>query len=160
MFDVLDGLAANCGALDIYSSCLSDLSHGLGYADECIFMVNENEERVMKFRFVTLGVLTFATVAMTSAMPHKAYACRGFISSILNQCWLDDLHDALGHPLNKVMVPPAPAPAPVLVPPPPPPLGAFCVTPQGVFGPGPLHPVGSPCNVETLHFGSLFGQVV
>jgi hypothetical protein len=121
-------------------------------------MVNQNEESVVKFRFVTLGVLAFATVAMTSAMPHKAYACRGFITSILGQCWLDDLHDAVvGHPLNKVMVPPAPAP---LVPPPPPTLGAFCVTPQGVFGPGPLHPVGSPCSVETLHSGSLVGQVV
>jgi hypothetical protein len=38
-------------------------------------------------------------------------------------------------------------------------LGNFCATPVGIFGPGPLNPVGSGCNVNTFN-GVVFGQVV
>ena len=37
-------------------------------------------------------------------------------------------------------------------------LGNFCATPAGVFGPGPLNPVGADCNAQTP-YGMFFGQV-
>jgi hypothetical protein len=37
-------------------------------------------------------------------------------------------------------------------------LGAFCLTPIGRFGPGPIQPVGSPCGVMTAQ-GQVAGQV-
>jgi hypothetical protein len=38
-------------------------------------------------------------------------------------------------------------------------MGNFCGTPQGVFGPGPINPVGSSCHVD-FPGGSLWGQVI
>lgn len=37
-------------------------------------------------------------------------------------------------------------------------LGNFCQTPAGRFGPGPLNPVGTPCNANTP-FGLVWGHV-
>lgn len=36
--------------------------------------------------------------------------------------------------------------------------GNFCATPAGVFGPGPVNPVGAGCNAQTP-YGMVFGQV-
>jgi hypothetical protein len=49
--------------------------------------------------------------------------------------------------------PPMQPPMPALV------LGNFCATPAGMFGPGPVQPVGSSCNAYTP-FGPVFGMVV
>lgn len=48
----------------------------------------------------------------------------------------------------------------VVVPPPPPPpqLGAFCYTPLGRFGPGPLRPFGAPCAANTIR-GMIAGRI-
>jgi hypothetical protein len=59
---------------------------------------------------------------------------------------------------------PAQAPTPMNSGPPPMfqqagPLGNFCATNGGVFGPGPVNPVGAPCNAAT-QWGVFYGQVV
>jgi len=49
----------------------------------------------------------------------------------------------------------AAAPPPILQ---PTPFGSFCLTMAGRFGPGPMQPIGAPCNVWTPG-GPVWGSV-
>jgi hypothetical protein len=91
------------------------------------------------------------TVAATS----DAFACRGFLSSVVGQCWLDDVHDAMGDPLNKFVPPPPPPPLPAgpfPAPVPGPVMGGACLTMTGLHPMNVIMPVGSTCS-GTNQFG-------
>lgn len=50
-------------------------------------------------------------------------------------------------------------PQPQIVTQPRPPFGTFCQTPFGIFGPGPMNPVGAPCYTMSMH-GPIHGRVI
>src|SRR5262249_31519431 len=107
------------------------------------------------------------TLTSVTAFAPSANAC-GFIACIADRVIpgsgpvLDGIHEGLGKPLERPIGAPA-APAPIAAPPvlpmPPVALGNRCATPAGVFGPGPLNPVGAPCQAMTP-FGLQVGQVI
>lgn len=54
---------------------------------------------------------------------------------------------------------PGPAPGPLPGPMPVAQVGAFCYTPAGRFGPGPIQPVGAPCSVGFPGNPPILGQI-
>ncbi len=117
-------------------------------------------------RLFGAAVVTIGTAAATMALAPKAEAaCSGVGAQILDTftggtgaaCALDDVHRAIGSPLNQLNplnrggVPGGGVPVPMGGVPFPPPapigfgMGNFCATPVGVFGPGAPGPIGSPC---------------
>jgi hypothetical protein len=70
---------------------------------------------------------------------------------------VDVVHQATGgfQSFNNPIGRPAGSPAPATTPP----MGNFCATGSGVYGPGPLNPLGSPCHVDFPQ-GVIWGRVV
>ncbi len=117
-----------------------------------------------------IATVSLLVVAVVLTNPASAREGHGFLADVGvatgiitpgQADTLDDVHARLGAPLNQFNplnqggFQPAQPPAPQFAPR----LGNFCATPQGVFGPGPLNPVGMPCHAPTP-WGVFFGQVI
>jgi hypothetical protein len=102
-----------------------------------------------------------------STVTSSANACPGAIATGLSiivgdrACALDDVHKAVGSPLNQFNpMQGGGFQAAVSPPPPPPPVrfGSVCVTNVGAF-PGPANPVGMQCFASTP-YGMVPGVVM
>jgi hypothetical protein len=130
--------------------------------------------KLFELRFA--AAIAVVGLGCLGAIP-AAQACPGVIATIVGHCELDDLHKAIGSPLNRlVQQNPIGAPAqqqpapiqmvatiappmagPIGIPPGISPMGSMCVTQVGAF-PGPMNPIGSPCQAMTI-YGPVVGMV-
>jgi hypothetical protein len=117
------------------------------------------------------AVLAAIAFAAPLSVSSSAQACPGVIATMLNNCQLDEIHRAVGSPLNQLVPqipqPAAPAPiSPAYVPGPQMQMAMqpmpYCATPVGTFllPPAPA-PNGAPCWHQNGPGGPVFnGQVV
>jgi hypothetical protein len=119
-------------------------------------------ENVMSYlsKFVVLSAVAVATLTVVSSADAGGFlADLGVATGVISRDQgrqLDQWHSDLGRPLDRINpiqqgggFQPAQVPM----------VGNFCFVPgAGRFGPGPVNPVGAPCNVSGP-YGLMVGQV-
>jgi hypothetical protein len=112
-----------------------------------------------KDKFMLLVALTSGLTAGFAATAVSGSCSPGFLADVacdlgvINKNTANDL-DGLNAQFNQPMG----RPAQFTPPPPPQNAGAFCYTPAGRFGPGPVQPFGAQCFINSPQ-GPIFGQI-
>jgi hypothetical protein len=125
-------------------------------------------------RTVIVAATVVAAASVGLVAPASARCTKGFLADLACRLGVippdaaraaDRLHKGLGNPLDRIgpgharPMPPHPGmPFPMQHPHMQRPLGNFCMTSFGRFGPGPVNPIGSPCQA-TGPYGPVFGTV-